>query len=318
MLAFCHLSVAKGQSFNMRTVSLHLLSLFLFSLPLSAQQSTDDNIPDVATVSTKLAQSHPELPRYRDDLLVAVNIFNADATTFNADCGSIDAENKVLISQCSNRLAELQGRKAALIARIKGFNASVDSDGSLPLTHNPHWGKQIGVGAFVRGDVKVTQPDGTELSFKVGDSLALGAHVLTGSDSRLQILLDDETTFTLGPNSDMVLDSFVYDPDASPGKYIAAVTKGSFRFVTAKVAHKDPDHLKVRLNIATIGVRGTDFEVLTQPGQLGYIKLFSGEIDLTLDKDGSKIPMHAGQMIPILPDGNFGTVAPLKGKPTLQ
>ena len=46
-------------------------------------------------------------------------------------------------------------------------------------------------------------------------------HVTTKADSRLQVMLLDETVFTVGPESDMVLDEFVYDPSTNAGKITA-------------------------------------------------------------------------------------------------
>jgi hypothetical protein len=90
-----------------------------------------------------------------------------------------------------------------------------------------------------------------------GKPLFLNDHVTTDAAGRLQVLLLDETIFTLGPNSDMVLDDFVYDPKTSVGKVAASITKGTFRFVTGKVAAHDPEKMKLKVAVGTIGVRGS-------------------------------------------------------------
>src|SRR5215510_1689763 len=65
-----------------------------------------------------------------------------------------------------------------------------------------------------------------------GNQVFLGDEIKTGPQSRLQILLLDETTFTIGPDSSMTIDEFVYDPRSGTGKVAARVTKGFFRFVS--------------------------------------------------------------------------------------
>jgi len=45
--------------------------------------------------------------------------------------------------------------------------------------------------------------------------VSIGTRIVTGSDGHMQLLLLDETVFTIGPNSDIVVDEFVYDPDTS-------------------------------------------------------------------------------------------------------
>lgn len=119
----------------------------------------------------------------------------------------------------------------------------------------------IGVAAAVRGSIRATAPGqtvGREVTS--GKPVFLNDHVTTGAGARMQILLLDETTFTIGPNSDMVLDEFVYDPNTGAGKVSASITKGVFRFVTGKVAQRDPSDMKVRLPVGTIGIRGTMVE----------------------------------------------------------
>ena len=81
--------------------------------------------------------------------------------------------------------------------------------------------------------------------------------IASDGKGRLQVMLLDQTVFTLGPNTEMTLDEFVYDPFTDTGKITANVTKGVFRFVTGKVARKDPENMKIKLPVGTIGIRGT-------------------------------------------------------------
>ena len=117
---------------------------------------------------------------------------------------------------------------------------------------------RIGAAAAVSGSVKAVAPSASVgRVIESGKPLYLNDHVTTDSAGRLQVLLLDETVFTLGPSSDMTLDEFVYDPKTSAGKVSASVTQGAFRFVTGKVARAHPENMKVKLAVGTIGVRGT-------------------------------------------------------------
>ena len=122
----------------------------------------------------------------------------------------------------------------------------------------------------------------------------------------MQILLPDETVFTLGPNSDMVLDEFVYDPKKDAGKITAELLKGTFRLVTGKLGHRiDP---KIKLIVGTIGIRGTDVECFMAADGSGYLKLFSGAVVLTPRGGGPDITLAAGQMVVF---GKLGIGAPI-------
>jgi hypothetical protein len=117
--------------------------------------------------------------------------------------------------------------------------------------------QRIGAAGAVSGPVKATAPGEAARELKSGSPVFLNDRVVTDSKSRLQVMLLDETVFTVGPNSDMTLDEFVYDPASSAGKVSAKVTKGVFRFVTGKVARKEPENMKVKMPVGTIGIRGT-------------------------------------------------------------
>lgn len=119
---------------------------------------------------------------------------------------------------------------------------------------------RAGVAAAVRGEVKLAAVPGVrEVGKDVasGDPIFLGDLVTTGAEGRLQIMLADETVFTIGPNAAMAIDTFVYDPATSAGKVTASVLKGTFRFVTGKVAKREPSDMEVKLPVGSIGVRGT-------------------------------------------------------------
>lgn len=119
---------------------------------------------------------------------------------------------------------------------------------------------RAGVAAAVKGDVKLAAVPGVRAVGKdvvSGDAIFLGDQVTTGSEGRLQIMLLDETVFTIGPNAALVIDQFVFDPETSAGKVTATVLKGTFRFVTGKVAKRQPSDMEVKLPVGSIGVRGT-------------------------------------------------------------
>ena len=124
---------------------------------------------------------------------------------------------------------------------------------------------RIGAAGGVSGQVLAMAPDSGEgVKAGVGRVLSSGKTVYhndkisTDDKGRLQVLLLDETVFTIGPNSEMYIDEFVFDPSGAGGnKVTARVTKGVFRFVTGKIGAKEPSAMKVKLPVGTIGIRGT-------------------------------------------------------------
>jgi len=118
---------------------------------------------------------------------------------------------------------------------------------------------QVGVAAAVRGEVKVTTPPSKDAHLlKSGDKVFMGDKIEAGTDGQLQVLLLDQTVFTLGPLSTITVDEFAYNPANDDGKVRASVMKGIFRVVSGKVAHKKPENMSVNLPAGSIGFRGTN------------------------------------------------------------
>ena len=119
----------------------------------------------------------------------------------------------------------------------------------------------IGVTAALRGDVVRTasfEKAAAIGQMSSGQKVFLGDDIKVGRQGRLQVMLLDETIFTLGANSVMRIDEFVYDPsNAAKNSLSTSIKQGAFRFVSGQIAKRDADAMTVRLPSATIGVRGT-------------------------------------------------------------
>jgi hypothetical protein len=119
---------------------------------------------------------------------------------------------------------------------------------------------RAGVAGAVSGQVALAVVPGVRAVGKdvvSGDPIFLGDKITTGPNGRLQIMLEDETTFTLGPKAALTIDRFVYDPSTNAGQVSATILKGTFRFVSGKIAQRDPTKMEVSLPVGSIGVRGT-------------------------------------------------------------
>lgn len=120
---------------------------------------------------------------------------------------------------------------------------------------------QIGVTAALKGEVIRTASFNQKAAIgqmSSGQSVFLGDDIKVGRQGRMQVMLLDETIFTLGANSVMRIDEFVYDPaDEAKNTLSTSIKQGAFRFVSGQVAKRDANAMTVKLPSATIGVRGT-------------------------------------------------------------
>ena len=172
---------------------------------------------------------------------------------------------------------------------------------------------QAGVAAAVKGEVSATTPpDTVSRAIKSGDKIYMGDKVETGADGQLQILLLDQTVFTLGPTSGITVDEFIFNPSNDDGKVKASMMKGIFRVVSGKVAHKKPENMSVDLPAGSIGFRGTNVAgiidgqksmvVLLGPVGVGRIyvtNLVNGEVvGVDIDEAGNATIVDGPNSIP--------------------
>jgi hypothetical protein len=140
--------------------------------------------------------------------------------------------------------------ESAAFANLQGVTQA-------PLAASEKAGR-IGVVAAVKGQADIRRPDGPPgLIVASGSPVFLGDEVSTDDKGQMQILLLDETIFTIGPNSSIVIDKFVYDPGTEDGEIKVRIVKGIFRFVTGRISKKEPANMAVDLPVGTIGIRGT-------------------------------------------------------------
>ena len=99
--------------------------------------------------------------------------------------------------------------------------------------------------------------------------IELGARVIhkeriqTTSGGSVQLIFLDKTTLNVGPNSDLVIDEFIYDPSRGAGQMAVSMTKGVLRFVGGNISHAG--NASVKTPAATLGIRGGVAMIKHQP-----------------------------------------------------
>ena len=121
--------------------------------------------------------------------------------------------------------------------------------------------ERIGNTALARNEVQrltTTSP----AKIQVGDDVFADENVRTGGDSAAKFVFSDQTNLAVGPTSTVKLDKFVFKGDTSYAKAAVGLAAGAFRFTTGA---SDKRAYEIRTSTATIGVRGTVFDVLVTP-----------------------------------------------------
>lgn len=169
----------------------------------------------------------------------------------------------------------------------------------------------IGAAAAVHGRVDALAPGAAAgRVIESGKPLFQNDRVTTDAEGKLQILLADETVFTIGSGADMVLDKFVYDPSHETGRVSATISKGSFRFVSGRIARRHPEDVKVKLDVGTIGIRGTVVAGRTGPGGSTIINAGAGPDNDAEERPSAITVTNDGVTVLINTPGEGVTVAP--------
>ena len=127
-------------------------------------------------------------------------------------------------------------------------------------------GNQVGVNAAIRNSVREKGANEQTLHPAVLRApVHLGDAVVSGDQSALQLLLLDQSVFTVGANASVTIDKFVYDPNRGASDVAASVAKGAFRFMSGH-SLSGFGHNAINTPVATIGVRGTALEGVVGPG----------------------------------------------------
>ena len=118
----------------------------------------------------------------------------------------------------------------------------------------------VGVIGAAIGDIKNQKNE----SLSNGSKIFFGDTIISKSKSNAQILFLDQTVLTLGEETELTIDEFVYDPNSQDGSFVSTVKTGTVKFITGQISKKNPDNLEVKVPAGTLGARGTEFVILSE------------------------------------------------------
>jgi hypothetical protein len=111
-----------------------------------------------------------------------------------------------------------------------------------------------------KGEVQIER-DGKRLPAPVGAVIQARDTVRTGPDGSVGITFQDNSLLSAGPNSELVIERFVFDSTTHKGEFDTALKKGTLAVVSGKIVKQSPESMRVKTPAAIMGVRGTEFVV---------------------------------------------------------
>jgi hypothetical protein len=132
----------------------------------------------------------------------------------------------------------------ALVALLLGA-----AEGAVPF---------VGLVKVAEGTAEVQRGDQT-LPARPGLVLQEGDVLRTGADGRLGVVLRDDTRVSLGPETEIRIDRFLFAPAQGQLALVLKMARGVAAYVSGKIAKLSPDAVRVETPVAIVGVRGTKF-----------------------------------------------------------
>ena len=181
-----------------------------------------------------------------------------------------------------------------------------------------------GTATLVTGHVSAATASGEIRDIVKGGEVFEGEVIITSSSSYVNIEFSDGGRVLLRPESRFQIERYQYAGAAAqpsqavnqPARQESAffrLLKGGFRAVSGLIGHTRREDYAVQTPVATIGIRGTDYEIRLCQGDCGdispkpqdglYAGVQSGSINLS-NEGGSTTPT-AGQYVFISGKGGF-------------
>ncbi len=112
----------------------------------------------------------------------------------------------------------------------------------------------------VTGGVTVER-GGQSAALNLKDALMAKDVVRTDATGKVQLMFNDDTTVSVGVNSQFAMEDY---SDSGVKSFKSNVAVGFARFVTGTIVENNPEAFSVRTPEATVGIRGTTFTVTTR------------------------------------------------------
>ena len=116
----------------------------------------------------------------------------------------------------------------------------------------------LGFVKTVTGEASVIAA-GTVIPAQLGTPVYLGNTLKTGEKASLGITFKDNTIMSLGPDTEIVIDEYLYAPAKGELKLFASLLHGTLHYISGVIAKLKPEAVQVKTPTGIIGIRGTRF-----------------------------------------------------------
>lgn len=131
------------------------------------------------------------------------------------------------------------------------------------------------------GQVSATGPEGAGRPLKRRGKIFEGDTLKTGPDSSAQIRFVDKALLSLKENTQLDINAYRFsEDDQSKNQAIMKLVTGGFRTITGAIGKGNKAAYKVETPTASIGIRGTHYEVMQENAKSFVMAVWKGGINV--------------------------------------
>ncbi len=185
---------------------------------------------------------------------------------------------------------------------------------------------KVGVTSATDGDPLGKPPQEAERVLRIGIDVQANELITTNANDRAHLVFLDGSSLTVGPNAQITIDRFVFDPNTKTGELAISASKGVLRLVGGKISKNTP--ITITTPSSTIGIRGgiSVHDINQQRSESLFV--FGKEMTVRGNSGLPQVATRQGSLInavfgqaasaPVLaPPGVFnGPLAQLEGRPS--
>ncbi|MES1150815.1 MAG: FecR family protein [Dongia sp.] len=146
-----------------------------------------------------------------------------------------------------------------------------------------------------------TPPQGAQGATRIGDEVVHNEAFETWKESRALLEFIDGSHLSLGANSKVLIDDFVFDSAQVKGNALIKLSVGTLRFVTGRMPHGG---VVIKTPTATLTLRGTDVTVYVHPDGTTDTTVQSGLVEAHNDINGDTDMLAPGDGATVGANGN--------------
>jgi len=146
---------------------------------------------------------------------------------------------------------------------------------------------------MVSGDVIARDLTGADRNLARRSEIYEGDTIFTAPASSAQVRMIDDARISLQEATEFAVIAYQYEQDVATDVSTLELIQGGFRTISGKIGSQNRASYETRIsNFATIGIRGTDYEVVITPSGNVLTGVYDG--GTTVSNDGGDIDLGIG------------------------